>query len=43
MKELKDNGFFMTEDGQKSTDLPPAKKKKSKKDRAKIKAEMEKA
>ena len=33
----------MTEDGKKSTDLPPPKKKKSKKDRAKIKAEMEKA
>ncbi len=43
MKELKENGFFMTEDGQKSSDLPPAKKKASKKERAKLKTELEKA
>ena len=42
IKELKDNGFFMTEDGKKSTDLPPPKVKMSKKDKAKIKAHTEK-
>ena len=43
MKELKDQGYFMTEDGKKSSDLPPVKKKATKKERAKLKAEMEKA
>ena len=33
----------MTEDGTKSTDLPPQKKKKTKKEKAKLKAEMDKA
>ena len=43
MKSLKEKGFFMTEDGKKSTDLPPPKKKKTKKEKAKLKAEMDKA
>ena len=43
IKELKENGFFMTEDGKKSSDLPPVKKKATKSERAKLKAEMEKA
>ena len=33
----------MTEDGKKSSDLPPVKKKATKRERAKLKAEMEKA
>ena len=43
MKELKENGFYMTEDGKKSSDLPPAKQKATKKQRAKLKAELEQA
>ena len=41
-KSLRENGYFMTEDGKKSTDLEPKKIRQTKRVREQIKSEMAK-
>jgi len=43
MKCLEENGYFMTIDGKKSSDLEPKKTKRTKREREFLKQEIEKA